>query len=289
MTHFIEFFTQIKRDIHNCFFLNRYKYLLTIIMFLLFCLYFEMNYNSMVSLGLIENKASFGDVVLFVFSGMKEHISDPSIKFEIPITWLSCQLFITYLVGDYISRDMTTYGHQYIFRATHKSYWLIGKAIYCMFAVLGFYLVGYATIWLYTLAFKTPSLFLNYDVCGCLSLIDVSVLSFSDYIVGVIVLPIFTSVVLALAQTILTLWLKPIYSMICVITYVCASAYYLSYCLIGNYSMILRSKKIIEDIKSINAKYIDPVAALIIDGVLLIILFFIGILKTKKYDYIEKS
>lgn len=289
MIRFTEFFTQIKRDVHNSFFLNRYKYLLTVIMFLLFCLYFEMNYNSMVSLGLIENKASFGDVVLFVFSGMKEHISDPSIKFEIPITWLSCQLFITYLVGDYISRDMTTYGHQYIMRATHKSYWLIGKVIYCIFTVFCFYLVGYATIWLYTLAFKSPSLFLNYDVCGCLSLIDVSVLNISDYIVGVIVLPIFTSVVLAVAQTILTLWLKPIYSMICVITYVCASAYYLSYYLIGNYSMILRSKKIIEDSISINAKYIDPVAALIIDGVLVIILFFIGILKTKKYDYIEKS
>ena len=53
--------------------------------------------------------------------------------------------------------------------------------------------------------------------------------------------------------------------------------------------MILRSKKIIEDSISINAEYIDPVAALIIDGVLVIILFFIGILKTKKYDYIEKS
>ena len=284
-----EFFSQIRRDVVNSIWLNKYKYLFTEVLFLLFCAYFEMNYVSLANAGYIENNASLGDIILFIFHGMKVYIPSPGIKFEIPITWLACQIFVAYLTGNYINQDMTTYGQQYIVRSTHKSYWLVGKMLYCVISVFSFYCIGYITVFVYSLITGDPSVALNFDICAYVSETNIELLSRSDLIIGIIVLPILTSIVLSIGQMTLSLWIKPIYSIISIVVYVCASAYYFSYLLIGNYSMILRSKKIIAANSFITSDGIDPIVAIIVNCVLLVIMYLICLLKLKKHDYIEKS
>lgn len=287
--HTNEFLSQIRRDVVNSIWLNKYKYLFTVVLFLLFCAYFEMNYVSLSTAGYVESNASFGDIILFIFHGMKVYIPSPGIKFEIPITWLACQIFVAYLIGNYINQDMTTYGQQYIMRSTHKSYWLIGKMIYCVISVFSFYCIGYITVLGYSLIARDPSITLNFDICAYVSETNIELLSKVDLIIGIIILPILTSIVLSIGQMTLSIWIKPIYSIISVVVYVCASAYYFSYLLIGNYSMILRSKKIIAANSFITSEGIDPIIAIIVDCSLIVVMYLVCLLKLKKHDYIEKS
>lgn len=287
--HTNEFLSQVRRDIINSIWLNKYKYLFTVMLFLLFCAYFEMDYVSLYNSGYIESNASFGDIILFIFRGMKIYIPSPSIKFEIPVTWLACQIFVAYLIGNYINQDMTTYGQQYIMRSTHKSYWLIGKMIYCVISVLSFYCIGYITVLGYSLIVRDPSVTLNFDICAYVSETNIELLSKVDLVIGIIILPILTSIVLSIGQMTLSIWIKPIYSIISIVVYVCASAYYFSYLFIGNYSMILRSKKIIAANSFITSEGIDPIIALIVDCSLIVVMYLICLLKLKKHDYIEKS
>ena len=287
--HNNEFASQVKRDIVNSIWLNKYKYLLTVVLFLLFCAFFEMNYASIANSGYVSNEASFGDIILFIFHGMKVYIPAPGIKFEIPVTWLSCQIFVTYIIGNYIRQDMTTYGQQYIIRSTHKSYWFIGKMLYCVICVLLFYCVGYMTVFGYSLIARNPSFVLNFDVCAYVSETNIEILNQIDVVLGIVILPIITSIVLSVGQTTLSIWIKPIYSIIIIVAYVCASTYYFSYLLIGNYSMILRSKKIIAANSFITSEGIHPIYAIVIDCCLIIVMYSIALIKLKKYDYIEKS
>ena len=284
-----EFFTQIKRDVYNSLALNKYKYLLTAVLFLFFCFSFKELYGSMVFTGLIENRPSFGDTLVYIFSGMKEFVPDPNANFEYPMIWLSCQVLICFLVGDYAPKDMTTYGQQYLIRSTHKSYWLIGKIIYCVLSVLTFYAVGYATVWCFNLFWGDPSIVFHDDVCGILTFIGTDQLTGTELFFGVFLLPVLTSSVLAVFQMTLSLLIKPIYSLLCTATYISASAYYLSYVFIGNYSMMLRSKSVVETLSSTGGNCFDERIAIAVDCILILMLYIVGMILMKKYDFLEKS
>lgn len=283
-----ELFLQAKHDIYNSVWMNRYKYIMVCFMFVLFCLYFEVDYQSEADLGWIENNAGLGDIVLFIFHGMKVYVPDPAIKFEIPVTWLTVQGFIIYLIGNYITLDMTTYGQQYIIRSAHKSYWLFGKLIYCIACVVSFYIIGYLAIGLYSLAAGHASLGMHADICAYISGISIELLDHTDLLLGIVVLPVVTSIVLSFFQMVLSLLIRPIYSVIFMMIYVCASAYYLSYFLIGNYSMIHRSHKIVSQDIVLSRNGIDPYTALCVNGALLAAGFIIALMILKKYDYIDK-
>lgn len=283
-----ELFLQVKHNIYNSVWMNRYKYIMTCFIFVLFCLYFEMNYQSVAGSDYIENNAGFGDIVFFIFHGMKVYVPNPAIKFEIPITWLTIQVFIIYLIGNYITLDMTTYGQQYIIRSAHKSYWLFGKLIYCIVCVVSFYIIGYIIIGIYSLAAGHASLELHADICAYVLEIPIELLDRTDLLFGIVALPVVTSIVLSFFQMVLSLMIKPIYSVIFMMIYVCASAYYLSYFLIGNYSMIHRSHKIVSQDIFLLRNGIEPYTALCINGVLLAACFMIALMILKKYDYIDK-
>ena len=283
-----QLFLQAKRDIYNNIWMNKYKYIMACFIFVLFCLYFEAEYRSAADLGWIENNAGFGDIILFIFRGMKVYVPDPSIEFKIPITWLTVQAFIIYLTGNYITLDMTTYGQQYIIRTPHKGYWLLGKLIYCIACVVSFYMTGYLVVGLYSLAAGHASLEIHADICAYVSDIPIELLDRTDLLLGAVVLPVVTSIVLSFFQMILSLVIKPVYSVICMMIYVCASAYYLSYFLIGNYSMILRSHKIVSQYIVLQRNGIDPYTALCVNGALLAVGFIIALMILKKYDYIDK-
>lgn len=245
----------------------------------------------MLDIGEISSEASFSDIITFIFHGMKIFIPGKGIKFEIPITWLSVQLFIAYLIGDYINQDMTVYGLQYIIRSKHKYYWFIGKITYCIMNVFLFYTIGYIVVMLFSLFFGTMSFEFHFDVCAGVAETNILGLNHTDLLLGITVLPILTSIVLSIGQSVLSLFVKPIYSIIGIVIYVSASAYYFSYALIGNYAMIVRSQKVVANhpFFAMNYTGIDPKYAIIMECGIICVLYIVGILALRKYDYIEKS
>ena len=66
------------------------------------------------------------------------------------------------------------------------------------------------------------------------------------------------------------------------IVYQALSAYYVSYFLIGNYSMILRCKPFLDN-------GINTILALIIDIVVILGVVIAGLITLRKFDYIEKT
>lgn len=61
------------------------------------------------------------------------------------------------------------------------------------------------------------------------------------------ILPPMAAIALGMVQMTLSLFMKPVFSYICSLVYLLASAYYTSPALLGNYAMVLRSEQVMEN------------------------------------------
>lgn len=282
----------VKRDIKNSFSLNKYKLLGTALIFFVFCFMLYYRFMGTWELQGKEYAPSFADLLLYIFSGMKVYIPAQSLKFEIPITWLSIQLYIAFMIGNYANRDMSGQGLQILLRTTRKSFWFIGKVAYCFVSVALFYLTGYAAVFVYSALAGTPSLSLSGEIYMYVVGINASLFSASELAVGLLLLPILTSFLLSLFQLLISLWVKPIFSYIFVVAYTSASAYYVSYFLIGNYSMLFRNEKVVSSDIFLSIKGISGIDQRIALAVLLAAILLsvvLGCISLKKYDFLEKA
>ena len=253
-----------------------------IIIIISLCVYLSFSCTELQEMGLISTQPTTADTFVYIFRGMTEFNPKTELRFEIPIAWLMIQLYIAFVIGNYATQDMSGYGQQFLLRATTKKQWLIGKCFFCITNVLAYYGIVYAVIITYSVVTGNVSFTLTQDICGIMSEIDTSLFNTLSFILNIIVLPILTSIIMALLQMLLSLHIKPTLSYAFVMVYLILSAYYVSYLLLGNYSMILRCKPFLAD-------GIDTLIALVIETIVIVGIIFIGIVSIQKFDYIEKT
>lgn len=246
------------------------------------CVYFSVSCAELEKIGFVKGSPTIADTLIYIFRGMRPYNPKIELQFEIPIAWLMIQLYIAFVIGNYAIQDMSGYGQQFLIRATTKKQWFIGKCFYCVTNVLLYYLLVYFVVIAYSLVMGTASFSFSSDICFTMSEIQSSLLTYSSFVLNIIVLPMLTSIVMALTQLLLSLYIKPALSYAVVIVYQALSAYYVSYFLIGNYSMILRCKPFLDN-------GINTILALIIDIVVILGVVIAGLITLRKFDYIEKT
>lgn len=246
------------------------------------CVYFSVSCAELEKIGFVKGSPTIADTLIYIFRGMRPYNPKIELQFEIPIAWLMIQLYIAFVIGNYATQDMSGYGQQFLLRATTKKQWFIGKCFFCITNVLAYYGIVYAVIIAYSVVTGNLSFTLTQDICGIMSELDTSLFNNLSFILNIIVLPILTSVIMALLQLLLSLHIKPTLSYAYVMVYQILSAYYVSYLLLGNYSMVLRCKPFLAD-------GIDTLFALIIETIVIVGIIFIGIVSIQKFDYIEKT
>ena len=89
---------------------------------------------------------TFQEIWLGIILGCKPLMSLPiEERTMIPIVWLTLQVYLTYIIGEYPMKDLEKYGTNLIIRTTKKARWWMSKCIWGMVVTILYYLIGVIT------------------------------------------------------------------------------------------------------------------------------------------------
>lgn len=214
----------------------------------------------------VHQTIALGDMILYAYGGMEEYLPIPGNSFEFPTIWFLVLGLSAFSVLNWPVRDLEGTGQFVMVQTNKKSRWWLSKCAWNVCATLSFHMIlflifcmlcvtrGYALsldfhMEFHRFLFGLPPEYI--DERG-------TELSLLAYFV-----PILFSIALNMLQMAMSLFLKPIYSYILVLSILLSSAYLLRPYMIGNYGMILRQDWLISNGVSIHTGILILLAIMI--------------------------
>jgi len=261
---------------------NLYRYLIGIIFVVAVILLFnknivlEMRYNKQISMpGILDN-------ILYLLCGMTEYIPTSGKPFELPYVWMAIQFLCSFLVFNYMQRDLEGMGLEILIRSKSRKVWWLSKCIWNVITIISFYIVIYALALVLSIIYTggkvgfEPSIFLKY------MMIPIDRVNIQRFTILLLLVPLLTSIALSLAQMSFSIIVGPILSLMSIMIIDVFSAYFMNPFLVANYSMVMRSRILIRN-------GISPLIGIIVDVLLIIISIYLGDFIFRKKDIIENN
>ncbi|MBE6731982.1 MAG: hypothetical protein E7564_09860 [Ruminococcaceae bacterium] len=281
----MRFFKLIKYDLSYGIFnlKNLIKYIIFILFFTVAC--FELSGRLMgISSYQDVSGISAGDHLFYIFGGMKEYIPSPSDPFQIPYLWLINHLLILYFTLHYASDDLSGVGQQMIYRAGGRIKWWVSKCIWNFTSVVSYYLISMSTIIVFCLI-KGNEISLTFSsFMRNIMYFGPKDLGYEtwDIALEVTLMPFLVTLALSILQMALSLVFKPAFAFIFSSVMLISSAYYMTPYLIGNFSMAVRSDKVVSNGLNLTDGIIAAIGMIII-GII------IGVLAIRRYNILSKE
>ena len=273
---------QVKQDLMQSISMEYIRYILAFIIILLliseFC--FKVHMYSLVG-KLSSYSFSVGDIFLNMFKGIKEFNPRDGNTFEMPTNYIFINMFLAFIVGNYPVKDLHGFGKNVLVRSKSRSLWWLSKCAWNVMIVFLFYAFMYGFSLAIGIVSDNVNINPTIDISKAMAYMNIEQtplhMQISACIIGLIILPICTSMALSMMQMTLTFITTPIISYLIIVTILVASAFYKSQFLIGNYFMMIRNGSYITN-------GINSVQGLIIDGIIFFISLTIGYLYFNRYD-----
>ena len=227
---------------------------------------------------------SLGDYLLYIFGGMREYIPSPYDPFRGPYLWLINHLLILYFTLHYASDDLSGVGQQMIYRAGGRIKWWVSKCIWNFVSVISYYIISMSTIIVFCLI-KGNEISLTFSsFMRNIMYFGPKDLGYEtwDIALEVTLMPFLVTLALSILQMALSLVFKPTFAFIFSSVLLISSAYYMTPFLIGNFSMAVRSDKVVSN----GLNLTDGIIAAVL---MIIIGIIIGILAIRRYNVLSKE
>lgn len=228
-------------------------------------------------------KISLMDFIIYNLRGMKLYSPNMDGQYLLPAVWMFNQVMIALIVGYYPVRDLEAYGKNTLLRTKSRVNWFLSKIIWTVFMVVVYYLILYIATFVFCVCTNNllsiePTeyiMYLFYDI-------DLKNIYVDNFIVFILTMPIATSVVASVMQVILSYIVNPFISFITVIVMMLSSTYIANPALIGNASMVIRSR------------FVSPVGFTIGECSMYLLLYLVialvlGIIYFRKKDILNKG
>lgn len=238
--------------------------------------------GQLIKYGYCNSWGTYIDYIVYFFRGDYVYELSPSTQFRLPTYWITFHSLIAYAVGFYPYEDFVQYGKISILYGKSKTDWWISKVLWQIVMVIWCYFIVYGTIAVYVMLSCLPMRFqLTEDIWNNLSP-EVMGHSNIDLLITVCLLPLFTSITIAIIEGVGSFFWSPVVSFILVISSYVISVYSTSYFWLGNYTMWLRNQWVAGN--GINSFF-----ALCIDVVICASFLKLGIKQFDNIDIIEKQ
>jgi len=268
----------LKRDIALGTIRNWFKFLVVILVVIVYSHFLALMIRSGVENGGFYNNGTVMDYLLYVTQGMEVFHFSPEKYFSIPIYWFVFQIGISYMIAYYPEKDFKNFGKKIFLSSGSRLKWWISKCIWgafnvvLYFAVLILAVMGIAKLhgaemsWIFTEEIMTRFFGSNMQYVNG-----------QDVWLIAIILPCLMTIALSLLQIFLSFILTPVvsFAMMCGIYIV--SAYYTSWVLPGNYTMWLRSSYV-------GMEGINPQSGILIAAFIIVASIFAGCIYFEKCD-----
>lgn len=225
-------------------------------------------------------RLTFFDYLIQFFRGMKEFTAlSPTDRFDLPVWYLLPSICLAYVVGLYPLRDLKRFGLQVITRAQNRTYWWLSKCVWCVCTVLVAYLLYYACFLVMALMNGGDVFSFTPEVNGVLSLVDTARATTAEMWIWGVAIPVFTSVAFSLFQLTVSLYTRPVFGMLAVVSLLALSAFYAHPFWAGNYLMLIRTPLNVE-----NPLQSTLLSAVAVNGALILLSVTAGLIRFKRYD-----
>lgn len=194
--------------------------------------------------GINENTAiTVMDFVLYNLRGMKLYSPNMDGQYLLPAVWMFNQIMVALIVGYYPVRDLNGYGKSTLLRTQSRARWLSSKLVWIVCMVIAYYIVIYSASFIFalftgnSLSFMPSEYITNlfYDI----NLKDIYV---ENFVIFIIIMPLLTSIVASIVQVMMSYIISPFISFLAIIAIMLSSTYISNPALIGNASMVIRSR-----------------------------------------------
>ncbi|KXY52264.1 hypothetical protein ACFVXR_30145 [Bacillus thuringiensis] len=220
----------IMHDIKNIFRKNLNKWILW------FGCLIMLTIISIANLKITNQQNSILDLWFLLFEGVKNNQQSFYIP---PFSWLLIQIFLAYLMGDYVFKELKENSFYTLIKSQSRLNWFLGKIIWIIGTVSLFYftiiiILIFSSFWL-DLNFTTWGEYSNYTFDSNLTKLTNPINFFLLFLLSCFI----TSLLISIIQVILTLLIKPIYSFCIIVSILLASIYFSSSLLISKYLMAI--------------------------------------------------
>jgi hypothetical protein len=240
------FFKLLLYDLRTGFSQNKVKYLIALFAFITLCALYRSQTQTLWvddgtgSLQLFAGRCSMSDYLIFMFKGIEVYIPSPNNPFTVPIFWMILQVLVALLVSVYPTDDLRTYAVSVLTRVRSRCVWWAAKIAWTVLTVCLFYLLCLVVVIVFALLAGDGALLPVSAVSLYSNGIDALAMSPAE-LVGTLLVPVFVSGALSVAQVFLSFIMRPVLSFLIVTAYCTTSAYLYSPFLLGDYSMVLRN------------------------------------------------
>lgn len=224
-------------------------------------------------------------ILLYIYGGTKEYIPTFGEPFKLPYIWLINHLLILYVTLHYMKDDLIGFGMQVLYRSQSRMLWWLSKCLWQFIVVTIFYLIAWII------------LALLYGIFYSENFMSVIADAITDYIefgeslklepdlhlfAEVTLLPWLFTLSMALMQMCLSLFIKPVFSYLISVVMCIDSSFQLKCFWIGNYSMAVRNEKVITN-------GLQTKTGIVIYFTLIVFTVFVGLIRFRKYNIIDKE
>ena len=265
--------------IKNCLF-----YVVTLMLFVFYsaALSFMKIFKVSASGGLVS-ELTFGDYAINVFWGMKEYVYDPRDPFTYPALWMLTILLVAYFSISFPYKDLMGVGKHLLVASGSRYLWWFSKCIWVLLSILVFFLTAAAALVLWTLLTGGT---LSFDISpGLPALLGVDEFLLKPWpwdVRAFFVSMILIITSLCLAQLLVSLILRPLFSFMLIVSVLLMSAYFQSPFLLGNFTMGARSAVFL-------TSGIDPYQGIVVGLCLCIGVTVTGALVFKQMDILNRE
>lgn len=261
----------IKRDLIFGFENNKYKFIFTILVFMIIIWINAINLKyKAFELSILSKNVSFIDLFFMVF---KSGSYDTS---SIPVNWILINIFLTYLIGSYCYDDLSEDSSHMITRMKSRIDIWISKVIWMMITTLSFYLIilliiAFFSISMFDLSFEWS----NFSKFQILSIMHKNY-SGIQFISITMCIYFLTSITMSILQMLISFVIKPKFIYIVNIFILMISLHSNKFIVPMQASLILR-----QNIFEIGSQF-SPINSIIYNLFVFILIFILG-LKYFKY------
>lgn len=267
-------------DFKNGILKNKLFFISVITLSIVFCIDFTVKTNIMEKYNF---SYSFGDVIMYIYGGMKEYTPIREERFSFPAIWVILMMLLLFGTLNYPYNNLHSSGKQILFRTQGRSLWWLSK---CMWNI-AYNILYHGFIWLCILLYCILS---GYEIGFNINTESMMyIFNLHDYElvsnlinipIYVFMVPILISVVLNLIQMTFSLFVKPIFSFLIMSCITISSAYIMKPYFIGNYAMLIRSDCVINEGINFNI-------GILISVILIVFTISVGLVRFYHYDILN--
>ena len=190
--------------------------------------------------GQIGSKPSFMDIIIYIFSGTDKFNPEKDTIFVIPPIWFGVQMFIAFIVSNYMTKDMED-NKILVIKSVSRSKWWFSKCLWNIVSVLLSYAVMYMGVFITVLMVGRNGIQPDSQICSVISKIQLETMGVNEIVFISVILPIVVSMGISMMQMLICLLTGPVISIAVIVAVNVSSVYYLNPVLLGNYTMLQRN------------------------------------------------